>query len=301
MSYNQPGPYGGQPQQPGPYGGQPQQPGPYGGQSQQPGPYGQPPQPPQGQPGYGYPQQGAPVPPQQAPQQPPQQSYGYPPPGQPPQQPGPYGQQPQTGWAAPPPPPQGGGNGKLIGIIAGAVGLVVLVTTVIFFMSGGGGGGGEYKLATPESVLDGKYTKNSASGQQLPGSGQTGSDEFIENGTTASGSYKGASNSLGFAGAYGTIDDPAAAVDEMISKGQITDATEQEPSGFDGDVMKCGTMNAGNVTKFPICVWGDTSTAALVYWIPTIGATDLSSLQAPSVEEWAQTASELRSEIRVKK
>ncbi|MFF1376636.1 hypothetical protein [Streptomyces sp. NPDC058308] len=38
MSYNQPGPYGGQ---------QPQQPGPYGQQPQQPGPYGQPPQAPQ--------------------------------------------------------------------------------------------------------------------------------------------------------------------------------------------------------------------------------------------------------------
>src|SRR5436190_1888155 len=46
MSYNQPGPYGGQ---------QPQQPGPYGQQPQQPGPYGQ--QPPAPQPGYGYPQQ----------------------------------------------------------------------------------------------------------------------------------------------------------------------------------------------------------------------------------------------------
>ncbi|MGM7440601.1 hypothetical protein [Streptomyces tunisiensis] len=39
MSFNQPGPYGGQPQQPGPYG---QQPGPYGQQPQ----YGMPPQPP---------------------------------------------------------------------------------------------------------------------------------------------------------------------------------------------------------------------------------------------------------------
>lgn len=91
MSYNQPGPYGGQPQQPqyDPYGDAYQQPGPYGQPQQpqydpyagqQPDPYGQQ----QGQPGYGYPQQ----------QPPPQPDYGYP--QQPPPQQPAYGYPPQA-------------------------------------------------------------------------------------------------------------------------------------------------------------------------------------------------------------
>ncbi len=141
MSYNQPGPYGGQPPQ--------GQPGPYG---QQPGPYGGPPPqgPPQGQPGYGYPQQAPPgVPPQQAGPYG-QPGYGTPPQGQPgygypqPQQPGPYGQQPPTppygGQPAyggqPPYPPQQ--PKKKTGLIVGAsvLALAVIGAGVWYFAGG---------------------------------------------------------------------------------------------------------------------------------------------------------------------
>ncbi|MFC9626076.1 hypothetical protein ACFTXM_40990 [Streptomyces sp. NPDC056930] len=218
MSYNQPGPYGGQPPQgqpgpyggqppqgqPGPYGGQPPQgqPGPYGGQPPQgqPGPYGQQPgpyggQPPQGQPGYGYPQQ-APqgVPPQQQPQP----GYGYPQA----QQPGPYGQQPPTppyggpqyGGQPPFPPAQ---PKKKTGLIIGGVvvALAVIGGGVYFLTSGGGSDGlsddGPHKLTTPAKVL-GKYNRfgDDASGakqddkttKELTSSG-------IENGKTVTGIY----------------------------------------------------------------------------------------------------------------
>ncbi|MFD4760167.1 hypothetical protein ACFWOJ_15135 [Streptomyces sp. NPDC058439] len=249
MSYNQPGPYGGQPpqDQPGPYGGQPpqDQPGPYGGQppqgqpgpyggqppqgqpgpyGQQPGPYGQ--QPPQGQPGYGYPQQ-APqgVPPQQQPQP----GYGYPQA----QQPGPYGQQPPT-------PPYGGQQAygmppeapkKKTGLIIGGavVALAVIAGGVYFLTSGGGSSvaddGKTYKLTTPETVLDSTYKKNpSASGNTKMTSDDV--KEFEKWGVTnakqvGAGYTSGEAVSqkiLSFGGVYGTIDHPEAVVDAMFGK-----------------------------------------------------------------------------------
>ncbi|MGW7575247.1 RDD family protein [Streptomyces sp. NPDC054765] len=91
MSFGDPNnPYGQQPQAPqGPYGQQPQAPQ---------GPYGQqPPVPPQGQPGYGYPQQAPQQQPYGYPQQqvPQQQAYGYP------QQAAPYGQPGMPGMGMP--------------------------------------------------------------------------------------------------------------------------------------------------------------------------------------------------------
>ncbi|MEV6318297.1 hypothetical protein [Streptomyces sp. NPDC051776] len=283
MSHNQPGPYGGQPQQPGPYGGQP---------PQQPGPYGQPPQQPQGQPGYGYPQQGqqgGPVPPQQG-------GYGYPQ-GQP-QQPGPYGQQPQAGWGTPPPPPPGSNKGKILGIVAGAVAVVVIVVAAVALL---GGGGGDYKLDTPDTVLGGEYKKDEKLTQRQGAKPQSGSGSGIEDGKTASAVYSGDSNVISFGGGYGNVTDPEEAVDAIL-KGASSGASpkEQKPSGFDGDVMKCAEVNAGFV-KLPACAWGDDSTAAVVIWGPKQGATDPSDLKAPSVEEWAETTAKFREDVRVEK
>ncbi|WP_151773219.1 hypothetical protein [Streptomyces abyssomicinicus] len=187
MSYNQPGPYGGQPQQPGPYGqpgaqpgpygqpagqpggqpgpyGQPggQQPGPYGQpggqQPGQPGPYGapapqqQPPQQQQPQPGYGYPQQ-------QPPQHAQQQSYGYPQqPGVPPQG-NPYGQQPgqpgQPPYGAPPQGQPGGGGGRRTGLLIGGAAVVVALAVGAYFLffSGGLEDDGPHKLVMPAKLL----------------------------------------------------------------------------------------------------------------------------------------------------
>ncbi|WP_329187896.1 hypothetical protein [Actinacidiphila glaucinigra] len=269
MSFNQP------PPQPG-YGGQPGQP------QQPPVPPGPPQQP---APGYGYPQQ--PAAPQTVP--------GY---GQP-QPPGPYGQQPGA-WGAPPPPPSSGGKGKVIGIVVGVVVAAAVIGGGIFALSssGGIGGGGDYKLTTPTTVVDGKYSK---SDQKLAES-ESGSDKYISNGTSISAAYTSADEQIGFGGAYGGIDDPGAAVDKMISAALSgSTAAEQHPAGFDGDVMKCGEKDYG-VFKSPFCVWGDDSTIALLIWSPSTEAAGSGTIpDAPSVSDFAQTTAKFRNDVRVKK
>ncbi|QKV94978.1 hypothetical protein HUT19_27200 [Streptomyces sp. NA02950] len=274
MSYNQPGPYGQQPQQPGPYGqggaagqpgyGYPQQGG-YGQQPQQPGPYGQP----QGQPqpGYGYPQQ-----PPAAPYGQPQQPYGQQPPYGQPGMPGPY--QPGPG--------PGGNKKKGIAIAIGAVVVVAAVIGGIVLMGGGdddkdggnakGGKGGSskvaddgkrYKLTTPETVAT-DYTKEPGqSGAQLSESDKRDFATFgVTNPEGAGARYKSGSGmqlkALEYRGVWGEVKDPAAVVDGAFAKiaKEATDdpsvgsnggkaelvgsPEEQSPSGLgDGAVMKC--------------------------------------------------------------
>ena len=350
MSYNEPGPYGGQQQpqydpysggyqQPGPYGGGQQydpygnpQPDPYGQQQGQPG-YGYPQQPPPEQPDYGYPQQ--PPPEQQAygyPQQPPpqydpygyqqqppapqqdpgygygqppveQQEYGYPeqPPAPPEQnpyggQPGPYGEQ-QPEWDAP---AERSGNGKVIGIAAAAVFLLVIVGTVVYFSGGGGGGGGGYTLTAPGKVMGGEFTKDRTASDKMPKS-QSGDDTGISDATSVSAVYTNDKAQLSFGGAYGNVTDPAAAVDRIVAGGPFKDTkvTAQKPAGFDGDVMKCGELDM-EVFTTPFCVWGDSSTAALVMYSPTPKAATGGEISTPSVSDWAETTAKFRKDVRVK-
>ncbi|THA61697.1 hypothetical protein E6P78_24600 [Streptomyces sp. A0958] len=324
MSYNQPGPYGGQPPQgqPGPYG---QQPGPYGGQ---------PPQgPPQGQPGYGYPQQ-APqgVPPQQQPQP----GYGYPQA----QQPGPYGQQP-------PAPPYGGQPvygqqpgfppaeppKKKTGLIVGAVivALAVIGGGVYFLTSGGGGSSiaddGPHKLVTPETVLT-EYKKNSDNS----GDGMTKEDLKdaevwgVKSAKSAGASYevKNESNPLGskmlnFQGVYGAIDNPEKTVDAMFKymvgkfkeekdgPQMIGSPKEYTPSGLDNAVLKCQEASAKadedaaqagpKEVHMQMCIWGDRSTLG---WTMPLNMADVMAGKATAGEEAAALTAKLRNEVRVK-
>ncbi|MFJ2769503.1 hypothetical protein [Streptomyces sp. NPDC087300] len=278
MSYNQPGPYGGQqPQQPGPYGG---------GQPQQPGPYGQPPQAPQ--PGYGYPQQapqqgGYSQPQQPGPygQQPPQQApYGQP------QQPGPYGQQPQAPYGQVPPPPPGGGN-KKTGIVIAVAAVVAAAAVGGYFLfagnddkdgknggssnvaDGGGSGGikddGPHKLTTPAKVL-GEYETDPS---QTGGANSVDLDKAeaagVKNPKDVQAAYKSggeenpmAQKVLNFGGVYGDIKDPAGVVDHMFTNAKEKNETsassggqeitlvgepkEYKPAGLDGAVLKCQEM-----------------------------------------------------------
>ncbi|MFJ4121747.1 hypothetical protein ACIP3U_10445 [[Kitasatospora] papulosa] len=294
MSYNQPGPYGGQPPQ--------GQPGPYG---QQPNPYGQ--QPPQGgQPGYGYPQQ-APqgVPPQQ---QPPQPGYGYPQ-GQ---QPGPYGQQPPTPpyggpQAYPGMPPQPGAPKKKTGLIIGAavVALAVVAGGVYFLTSDGGASNNDvadstkgYKL-TPAATLDG-YKKQAGSEESGAPAGEekTKLDGLgVKNPQRAGATYQSGSEdnqlalkSITLSGYWGVVTDPAKVIDNAFNsaeseftKGedgmevQLIDSPKAvTPSGFKGALMKCQDLKVlnkegdGTAAKgpkefqIPVCVWADYSTVGTV-------------------------------------
>ncbi|MGW2086015.1 hypothetical protein [Streptomyces sp. NPDC001880] len=303
MSYNQPGPYGGQPPQgqPGPYGGQPPQgqPGPYG---QQPGPY--PGQPPQGQPGYGYPQQA----PQGVPPQQPQPGYGYPQA----QQPGPYGQQPPT-------PPYGGQQPygtmpmppaepkKKTGLIIG--GVVVALAVIgggVYFLTSGGASNSDvadstkgYKL-TPAAAVD-EYKKESSGATPstpLTGSKKAEAEKLgIKDPQKTAAQYSMGSEEnpltvkgLTLQGIWGNVTDPAKVIDSSFTNAEkdmkqsnedmqyslVGSPNEVTPPGFEGALMKCQDMKIvnpegdgtaeGGPKEFtaPICVWADYSTVGVV-------------------------------------
>ncbi|MFD8377585.1 hypothetical protein ACFV2X_03215 [Streptomyces sp. NPDC059679] len=336
MSYNQPGPYGQQPQQPGPYGqggaagqpgyGYPQQPPQQAGGYGQPNPYGQP-QPPQ-QPGYGQPPQAQP-------------GYGYP------QQPAdPYGQQQygQPGMPGPyqPTPPPSGGNKKGLAIGIGAV--VVVAAVVGGFLvfnnkdddgKGGGGnkGGGKnvvaddgkrYKLITPATVA-GEYTKDaSKGGDTLTESDKADFEKLgVSNPQSTGASYKAGEGMsqkvLSFNGLWGKIDNPQAVVDGAFAK--ISQEAEKDssvgsggtaklegspqavtPAGLDDAVMKCQNVKftgaAGTTKSFtiPICMWGDKSTIGYVV------VSDVSAALSgggTSIDTAAEITAKVRKDVRV--
>ncbi|MFC8125347.1 hypothetical protein [Streptomyces sp. NPDC057302] len=311
MSYNQPGPYGGQ---------QPQQPGPYGQQPGQPGPYGQQPQAPQ--PGYGYPQQ----PPQGVPPQ--QGGYSQP------QQPGPYdhGQQQGPYGQVPPPPPAGGGSGKKTGIIIGAVVALVAIGGGIWWFTAGKDDGsssagnsavsddGPHKLVTPEKVIS-EYEKQAATGEGFDDDDMKEAEkDGVKNGKPVDAEYQSGDKSnplaqkmIKFMGVYGEIDDPSKVVDGMFAKmkkesvNEDTDTGELvgSPKSFDGDgaVLKCqetkikGGGSGPKEIRMPVCIWGDNSTVAVV--IPVDMASAMTGKSA-SLEDAADTAAKLRKEVRVK-
>ncbi|MGX2997238.1 hypothetical protein JNUCC64_23740 [Streptomyces sp. JNUCC 64] len=313
MSYNQPGPYGGQ---------QPQQPGPYG----QSGPYGQQPQPPQ--PGYGYPQQpgqaAAPQPgygyPQQ-PGQPGQPGYGYP------QQPGQPG---QPGYGFPEPPVPAGGKkktGLIIGVAVAVVAAAALGGYLVLSGDSGDSGladDGPHKLTTPEKVLDGAYTRmtpekapedasTSDSAKQLAKSGVTEAKAVsamystvdLTPGAKPSPEQITASKAVTFMGLYGKVKDPEGAIDASFAS-MTKEKSEQiklvgevktvKPKGGDGAVFKCQQAQArdqaGELDTQYMCMWADYSTLALA--IPA------ESGNGVSLNVSAQVTADLRASIRVK-
>lgn len=314
MSYNQPGPYGGQqPQQPGPYG---QQPNPYG---QQPGPYGQQPGP---QPGYGYPQQ--------APQGVPQQGYPQQQPGYPPQQQPPYGGYQQQ-------PPYGGTPPKKSK--AGVIIAVVLAVAVIggagwYFTQGGGASASisadtkGYKLVAPETVddfkKDPKYKAPDFSDKDKKEAEAAG----IKNPTQVGMNYQAGdpknpltAKGLNFSGFYGDLADPEKSVDAYFAVAKLNagkdgatkvelvgSPQEKTPAGFKGAVMKCQEMKLISTSTtekgpkeftVPICVWGDYSTLSMV------GATDVASIlagkQGYTLDQTAELTAKVYNTARVKK
>ncbi|MGW0968482.1 hypothetical protein [Streptomyces sp. NPDC002516] len=310
MSYNQPGPYGGQPQQPGPYG----QPG------GQPGPYGQ--QPPAPQPGYGYPPQAPPA----------QPGYGYPPqaPGVPPQTP-PYGQPP---YGAVPMPPEPTGGKKKPALIIGGVALVAAIAVGAYLVFAGGSGNssvaddGPHKLTTPATVIGGQYKRMGADqGPQDPSSSDAKdlAASGITNSKSVSGVYStidlnnpdtlkdlsaiAGSKAVSFSGLYGKVKDPAAAIDasfanikkdsakESASKIEfVGDAKSVSPAGLDGAIMKCQEAKALNSTTGKtdtqyMCMWADYSTLGF--------GVAASSGHGVSMDESAKVTAALRKDIRV--
>ncbi|MFB7174241.1 hypothetical protein ACFCYM_25990 [Streptomyces sp. NPDC056254] len=308
MSYNQPGPYGQQPQQPGPYGQQPPPPpGPYG-QPAQPGPYGQPAPP---QPGYGYPQQPG-VPPQGYPQQPPPPAYGFP-------QQAPYGGQPPKKSKA--------------GVVIGVVVAVAVIAGGGWYLLGGGSGSVSddtkgYKLVAPESVDDFKKDPKHKEKALTDEDKKEAEAAGVKNPTRVTMNYQAgdpqnplALKGLNFSGVYGEIADPEKTVDGYFAMAKLESAKDGKsevelvgspkaasPAGFEGAVMKCQDVKftAKDTSKkgpkeatVPICIWGDYSTLAMV------SASDVASLLAGkpgyTQEQTAELAAKLYKTARVKK
>ncbi|MFB7464405.1 hypothetical protein ACFCZ1_13070 [Streptomyces sp. NPDC056224] len=302
MSYNQPGPYGQQPQQP-------QQPGPYGQQPPPPGPYGQP----APQPGYGYPQQPG-VPPQGYPQQPPTPAYGYP------QQQPPYGGTPPK-------------KSKTGVIIAAVVAVAVIAGGGWYFLGGGAGGAVSadtkgYKLVAPESVddfkKDPKYPEKEFTDKDKKEAEAAGIKNPAQVGMTyMSGDPKNplSAKGLNFQGVYGELADPEKSVDGYFAMAKLNAAKDGKsdvqligspkamtPAGFKGAVMKCQEIKVTSkdtATKgpkeftVPVCIWGDYSTLSMV------SATDIASILAGkpgyTLEQTADITAKLYNTARVKK
>ncbi|MFG2979953.1 hypothetical protein ACGFYQ_01680 [Streptomyces sp. NPDC048258] len=299
MSYNQPGPYGQQPQQPGPYGQQPPPP---------PGPYGQP----APQPGYGYPQQPG-VPPQGYPQQPQTPAYGYP-------------QQPPYGGT----PPKKSKAGVIIAVV---VAVAVIAGGGWYFLGGGAGGAVSadtkgYKLVAPESVddfkKDPKYKQKPFTDEDKKEAEAAG----VKNATQVGMNYVAGdpknpltAKGLNFSGVYGEIADPEKAVDGYFARARMEAAKDgksevelvgspktMSPANFKGAVMKCQDVkftSKDTSTKgpkeatLPFCIWGDYSTLSMV------SASDVASILAGkpgyTQEQAAELAAKLYNTARVKK
>ncbi|MFJ6699561.1 hypothetical protein ACIQM4_26295 [Streptomyces sp. NPDC091272] len=301
MSYDQPGPYGGQPQQPGPYEqGPPHQPGLYGqGGPQYPGPYGQVPPVPQGAPsqGYGPPQQGPP------------DAYG------PPQQPGHL--DPQA------PPAPGAGGGKKAWLVVGAVVALAVTGGGIWYLTAGSDEGsgpkndGPHRLTAPAEVLGGKYksvTKkadeprplDASKANYLAGTGISADSRSVVNVYSAATELHDAPRAEGltFLGVHGEVADPARTLDAVFAElrqrpnGNFLGAAQAvAPDGLDGAVMKC-QKSERETPALPLhrqptvtCVWADHSTVGVV--------TPSKPDAVYSVEEAAQLAADLRKAVRV--
>ncbi|MET7364699.1 hypothetical protein ABZS61_02530 [Streptomyces sp. NPDC005566] len=328
MSYNQPGPYGGQPPQgqPGPYG---QQPGPYGGQPPQGAP--------QGQPGYGYPQQA----PQGVPPQQPPQGYGYPQQGQ---QPGPYGQQPPTPpyggqQAYPGMPPQPDAPKKKTGLIIGAavVALAVVAGGVYFLTSGGGNGDVAdstkgYKITPAASVGDYKKSDKSSSSDTMTSKEKAEAEALgFKDAHKVEAQYQSGdleknpltTKMLMLYGNWGEVSDPAKALDGMFAQAKVGMAEDEDegkatlvgspksvtPEGFEGALMKCQEMKVVNDKAdgtaaggpkemvMPVCIWADYSTVAAVIGVDIGAAMTNKSM---TLDETAALAAKLYNTSRTK-
>ncbi|MFF8640059.1 hypothetical protein [Streptomyces sp. NPDC015345] len=282
MSYNQPGPYGGQPPQgvpqqqpyaqPGGYG-QPQQPAPYGQYPQQPAPYGQ----------YPAPQQG--------------------------------GGGKKTGLiigavvvvAA-----------AAVGgyfLLAKSDGSSVADDGKTYKLTAPATVLGSYKK---DESAAGRGGMTSDDLEELENQGVT----KPKNVYAAYNHGKGATmKSLNYSGVYGEIDDPEKVVDAMLAamvkdqaKGSdegmklIGDPEEFTPDGFENGVMKCqkaefrmggaGADDEGVPSSFqtPVCVWGDHSTAAYATYadVATTGSGEKIAL-----DDVATQVANLRDDVRV--
>ncbi|WP_251829522.1 hypothetical protein [Streptomyces sp. ATCC 21386] len=265
-------------------------------------PYGQqqPPQGPYGQQPY-------------SPQQP-AQPYGQHPhvPQQYPPQPQPYGAPQPAGWQPVPPPKSR--TGLILGIVGGVVGLVVLGTVglwVVGTQTTSGFPEAEYKLALPETVLDGEYELvqdlSDSEGRKVEDEAEGAWDARDVTAAVAQyGPQKGgAEGALIVSGMYGRFKNTDAARDNMlkgaagVSSIKVVVPPKDYTPGDDGLTISCQVVTqnqAGSEITYPMCAWADGNTGASVaeLSVESVGQ-DASEVD---VEAFAERTLQVRSELR---
>ncbi|WP_431953595.1 hypothetical protein [Actinacidiphila sp. bgisy167] len=209
---------------------------------------------------------------------------------------------PQSGTEdAPPPPLSPKRKGKVIAAVAGAVVAAAVIGAGILTLTAGGSG--DYTLSMPATLLDGRFTKFSHTADQ--GAATAGNPPELDGATAVLGDYRNGSMSVLVWGAYGDLSDPRAVLDTVVTSFTAKDAApgsegprEVHPSGFDGDIMKCGTLGTLATLSLPYCAWADDSTVAFVM---NVNADASGATKSPSLTEWADSTTRIRTELRVRK
>ncbi|WP_171908644.1 hypothetical protein [Streptomyces nanshensis] len=152
--------------------------------------------------------------------------------------------------------------------------LVVAAAAVGGYMLFGPSDDAEYRLTTPTTVA-GEYKRD---GKGEKGDGKAFGDKKVPGMTThadVSAEYKaGATKKLQLGGAYGSVENPAKAVDwvfEQTGKSLKTETGAKpkgrlgtySPSGFDGDVLKCQEYKISSMS-LAMCSWADSGTVGTV-------------------------------------
>lgn len=152
-----------------------------------------------------------------------------------------------------------------------------------------------FTLRAPDTLLGGAYTK---AGPETVGQANEHTHEFLSGGTWFDARYRNADTdgNLAVIGGYGEVTDAETGVDTLISgfsqgSGLDAEPVEQNPPGFDGEVLKCADFSAAG-ESIALCAWADSSTVVSVAYQPETGDT-------PSLEEFAATVVKVRAEVRV--
>ncbi|MFE3882534.1 hypothetical protein ACFXPQ_06365 [Streptomyces lydicus] len=213
----------------------------------------------------------------------------------------------------PPPFPPRKSAGKKWAIAGATVGglalLGVLSSAALHGSQGSGGGSGDdqgpkYRITVPQTLAGGKYKLVKDVSQQADAS--VPHDGAYAHGLkTAGGQYANGTKSLVMMGIYGTIDDPATAVDHtlrgMESDGNTDVAVSDRkitPSGG-GDPLTCGVdvrRESGQKITLSYCIWADSRTNASV---ATADGADLAQdPQSVDLQALADETAKIRTEVR---
>ncbi|MFE0043105.1 hypothetical protein [Streptomyces albireticuli] len=240
----------------------------------------------------------------------------------------------QPGQVQPPSAANSKGKGKTIGIGAGALVVVgALVAGGVYLLGGGeeSADAASYTVVMPDTLVDGKFKKDSSEGDDKPEPPSDSDTEEmknfgIENAEGADGSYANAEKqSLRVIGVHGDIPDPVKSVETMLAKMEKEQKDEQRipgaktektpykdyrPAGFKGAVLKCadskttytfdGGAPMGGALETSTCVWGDKGLLGMVTVDNMQGVAE-GKTKGLSAKELSEVTAKVRTEIRKKK